>query len=236
MRRFAILGLVLLLGACSAATSVPLASGPVTAARYAPPADLQTPYVGVLIGPLPHSGTVGSGVALDQRHVLTNAHVVRGADAQSIRLRRADGRGATAQVVALSSRMDLAVLRVEADGFLTPARFRTARPALRELVWAAGTTVGGPVTAGGIVRESDTRLAGYGSGLSADLPAVMGYSGGPLMDSGGYVLGLVTALRTVRAPGGLSTGGPVMNGRDIFVLGAEEALAEAHRLLDRARP
>jgi S1-C subfamily serine protease len=234
MRRFAVAGLLLLLGACGTGPTVPLSGGGAGAPALPAPAELQAPYVGVLVGPLPHSGTVGSGVALDGRHVLTNAHVVRGSGGAMIRLRRTDGTAIPARVVAISSRMDLAVLATAQPHLVRPARFRTQRPAPGEAVWAAGTTLGGPVTARGHVRESETRLAGYGAGLSADIGAVMGYSGGPLADSRGAVVGLVTALRTVRAPGGLSTGGTVQGGRDIFVLGAREVTEEAGQLLAAA--
>ncbi|MCS6855750.1 MAG: serine protease [Elioraea sp.] len=196
-------------------------------------------YAAVVIGAPPLFGGLGSSVAIDDRHVITNAHVLRvaGLTVNEATLVRDDGARAPARLVARSPRMDLAVLRMP-EGFLAPARFGPRTPDRHEPVWAAGTTALGPGLALGKVIARETELAGFGEGFTARLGALMGYSGGPVVGRDGRVLGLTTALvnpgsaPVLAALTGTDLQGLLAkDGRDIFVLGIGPALAEARRLI-----
>lgn len=199
----------------------------------------RTSYAAVVIGAPPLFGGLGSSVAIDDRHVITNAHVLRvaGLTVDEATLVRDDGARATARLVARSPRMDLAVLRMP-DGFLAPASFSPRSPGRHEPVWAAGTTGLGPGVAVGKVVAPEASLAGFGEGFTARIGALMGYSGGPVVGGDGSVLGLTTALVSPGAAPVLAalTGADLQgllakDGREVFVLGIGPALAEARRLI-----
>jgi S1-C subfamily serine protease len=226
------------------------APGPASVGTPAEPVARQS-YAAVVIGapPLPGAhrgalrwgapGGLGSAVAIDSRHVLTNSHVMRlaGMAVERATLVRDDGRRAEAALVGRSEAMDLAVLRMP-EGFLSPARAALAGPLPAQPVWAAGTTTVGPGLAKGWVMEHDTAIDGLGEGFIARMGALMGYSGGPVVGPDGAVLGLTTALVSPGAAPllGMLTGADVdgllsAEGREVFVLGIGPALDEARRLI-----
>lgn len=181
--------------------------------------------------------TVGAGVAVGEGHVLTNAHVVRQA-AGPIRLRSADGtREAEARIVALSPAMDLAVLAMP-QGFLRPAPLAEGLPpGPGSAVWAVGPEGLGRALAAGRVRREGVRLRGFGPGFTAGLGALMGFSGGPVVDGRGRLVGLTTALpdsgeaTLLAALTGVDLAGFAGGDRrEVFVLGIREAMAEAARI------
>ncbi len=185
--------------------------------------------------------TVGAAVAVDSRHLLTNAHVLRQASA-GLRLRSADGmREAPAQVVAVSQRLDLAVLRMPV-GFLAPARPGEA-PERGDAVWAVGPEGLGRALAAGRVRRPGHELEGFGPGFTAGLGALMGFSGGPVVDREGRLVGLTTALPDPGRAGVLAalTGVDVAGfqqgpAREVFALAIREALDEAQRIAPELDP
>jgi S1-C subfamily serine protease len=212
--------------------------GPAIVGTPAEPVARQS-YAAVVIGAPPLMEGIGSAVAIDARHVLTNSHVMRlaGMAVERATLVRDDGGRAEATLVGRSEAMDLAVLRMP-EGFLAPARTAKAGPLPAQPVWAAGTTAAGPALAQGWVMEHDTAIEGLGEGFIARLGARMGYSGGPVIGPDGAVLGLTTALVSPGAapPIGLLAGAE-MDGRlgagagEVFVLGIGPALDEARRLI-----
>ncbi|MCQ4161057.1 serine protease [Roseomonas sp. GC11] len=180
----------------------------------------------------------GAVVGFDPHHVLTCAHVLAGGQGEAT-LRRADGVEVRARLVARSPRMDLAVLRVP-EGFLAAPPLSGARlPATGEAVWAAGAPGLGAGIAQGHVEAPDAEMPGFGRGFTARMPALMGYSGGPVVDRAGQLLGLTAALPDQGAAGALAllTGadldGLVRRQRQVFVLSIHRAGAEASRLLGR---
>ncbi|WP_176559722.1 S1 family peptidase [Teichococcus rhizosphaerae] len=186
-----------------------------------------------------HNGLGGRGAAVGfgTRHALTCAHVLEGG-ATGARLRRADGAEAEAVLVGRSARMDLAVLCVP-RGFLAAAPRASDLPREGEAVWAAGAPGFGPAIAQGRVEAPDAEMPGFGRGFTARMPALMGYSGGPVVDASGQLMGLTAALPSPGAAGALAflTGadldGLARRDRQVFVLGIRRAEAEAQRLLGR---
>ena len=144
--------------------------------------------------PPPGSSFSGSGFAVDENHILTNAHVIDGArkiDAASDRFT------APAEVVLTDPRNDIALLRVE-RALPAAARFRSAIDIhLGEDVIVLGFPLqgllgSGPQATGGNVSA----LCGIGNDTSVlqfSAPIASGNSGGPILDQSGLVVGLVHA-------------------------------------------
>jgi S1-C subfamily serine protease len=181
---------------------------------------------------------LGSAVAVAPGRLLTNAHVIP-AGAGRLGFTTGDGAaGGEAVLLARSARMDLAVLAVPA-GLLRPVLQATWPPQAGQRVWAVGAPAAGAAVAEGRVTVPAATLAGHGPGFTARVAALMGYSGGPALDSEGRLLGLVTALpRPGSAPllaalSGLDLHGLMSGreGREVFLLSAPAALEEAARLL-----
>ena len=180
--------------------------------------------------------SLGAGVAVDDRHVLTNAHVMRQAGGP-VTVRRADGLAeAAAVLIATSPLMDLAVLRMP-EGFLRPAALAPGLPVAGEAVWAVGPEGLGRALAEGRVARPYVQMRDRGPGFTAGLGALMGFSGGPVVDRLGRVMGLTTALpHPGNAPLLAALTGVDLAGwaegarREVFFLDIREAMAEAERL------
>lgn len=144
----------------------------------------------------------GSGFILTaDGQVMTNAHVVEGADTVTVTLR--DGRTFEAEVVGADSVTDVAVVKISADGDLPTAPLgSTERLAPGEWAIAIGNPLGldSTVTAGIIsalgrtssqVGISDKRV----QFIQTDAAINPGNSGGPLLNAQGQVIGMNTAIR-----------------------------------------
>lgn len=139
----------------------------------------------------------GSGVIISaDGFILTNFHVVRGADEITIKL--TDQRELAATVIGVDPDTDLAVLKVDAAN-LVAARFGDSdgiEPG--EWVLALGNPFGleQTLTAGIISAKgrSGMGLATYENFLQTDAAINPGNSGGPLVDLDGRVVGINTAI------------------------------------------
>jgi serine protease Do len=139
----------------------------------------------------------GSGVVMDAGgYVLTNNHVIKGAN--SIQVSLADGRKVKAAVIGRDGAADLAVLKIDADG-LVPAEFGDSdKTETGALVWAVGSPFGleRSITSGILSAKHRSGLAGNSSQdfLQTDAAVNPGNSGGPLVDAAGKVIGINTAI------------------------------------------
>jgi S1-C subfamily serine protease len=141
----------------------------------------------------------GSGVLWSPAGTLVTAdHVLERDD--DVRVQLADGRELAATVVGRDPSSDLAVLRVPAEG-LAPAEVGSAESVrVGHFVLALGRSgPGAPSASSGIVSavggpwrsRRGAAIEGY---LRTDLTLYPGFSGGPLVDAGGRVIGINTSL------------------------------------------
>ncbi len=153
----------------------------------------------------PADGPMGSGTAQAQGsgfvydssgHVITNAHVVDGAE--SAKARFADGKTYDATVVGVDASTDLAVLKVEApSSALHPLELAdSSQAAVGDVVVAIGSPFGlensvttGIVSALGRSMKAPNGYTITGS-IQTDAAINHGNSGGPLLDLDGKVVGV----------------------------------------------
>lgn len=145
-------------------------------------------------------GNVGSGWVVElgaARLVVTNAHVVDGES--SLWIETSDGAGRVANVVYVSSRIDLAILEVP-GGLAVPALNFVAGDVVRGERVVIGGNPGGLsfITSEGVVAGliRGTPLASQACGRDADCividaEAEPGSSGGPVVDHQGRVIGMI---------------------------------------------
>jgi serine protease Do len=141
---------------------------------------------------------LGSGFLVDaQGHVVTNAHVIDGADTVKVRL--ADDREFKARVIGKDTRLDVAVLQLENAPHDLPLASLGRSDATRvgEYVVAIGNPfgLGNTVTMGIVSAKGRTIGAGpYDDFIQTDASINPGNSGGPLFNLRGQVVGINTAI------------------------------------------
>lgn len=162
------------------------------------------PVIRELLGQLPsvsrrhESTSLGSGVIVQERYVLTNYHVVEAADAIEVAL--ADGRETRAQVVGADPETDLAVLKLPEHIGAVPVATLGSDGSLKvgDVVLAIGNPFGvGQTTTQGIVSalgRSSLGLNTYENFIQTDAAINPGNSGGALIDQHGNVVGINTAI------------------------------------------
>ena len=147
----------------------------------------------------------GSGFALSNGYICTNYHVVDGA--KSIEIRGVQGDFTTsysAKVIVSDKFNDLAILKVDdADfkGFGTiPYKVKTSMADVGEEIFVLGypmtTTMGDEIKLTTGVVSSRTGYQGDVSLYQISAPIQPGNSGGPLFDSQGNLIGIVSAKHT----------------------------------------
>ncbi len=138
----------------------------------------------------------GSGFFItDDGYVVTNEHVVRGAD--DIIVVMNDGEELEAELVGSDERSDIAVLKVNADEKFTYVKFADQAPEVGEWVVTVGNPfgLGGTVTAGIVsARGRDIGAGPYDDFIQIDAPVNRGNSGGPAFNLKGEVIGVNAAI------------------------------------------
>ena len=135
----------------------------------------------------PHELT-GSGVIIDGKRILTNAHVVTFASQIQVQANHA-GDKVAAQVLSISPDMDLAVLKLDDETFFDtrpPVPRADRLPAVKDTVMVYGYPTGGSslsVTKGIVSRIEFTPYSTHQSGLRIQVDAAInhGNSGGPVI-------------------------------------------------------
>lgn len=144
---------------------------------------------------IPQKGA-GSGFIIDSKgYILTNEHVVRGADEIKVTLK--DGRKLKGKVAGKDASLDLAVIKVDAKDLPTLKLGDSSKIRPGEWVIAIGNPYGfsNTVTAG-IVSATGRTLKDLGKKnlIQTDTPINPGNSGGPLLNLNGEVIGINVAI------------------------------------------
>jgi S1-C subfamily serine protease len=152
-------------------------------------------------GPTPSEGT-GSGFVIDKEgHVVTNNHVVEGAE--SIEVILSDETQVPAQIVGVDPPNDLAVLKIEVDpeklmpirlGDSTELRVGQRAIAIGNPFGLDRTLTTGVISALGRPLQEDENTVVYNV-IQTDAAINPGNSGGPLLNMRGQVIGVNTAIR-----------------------------------------
>ena len=146
---------------------------------------------------------LGSGVIVSaDGYILTNNHVVEGADELKVTL--ADDRDFMAKVVGTDPKTDVAVLKIEAKGLPTVTLADSDKLRVGDVVFAVGNPlgVGQTVTMGIISAKGRSKLgllenvSGYEDFIQTDAAINMGNSGGALVDARGRLIGINSAIIT----------------------------------------
>ena len=142
---------------------------------------------------------IGSGVIMSKDgYILTNAHVVEGANIIEVTL--SDGRSTHAKVIGVDSDTDLAVLKIDLPDL--PAITLGDSDALQigDSVLAIGNpfSVGQTVTSGIVsaLNRNQLGLSTFENFIQTDAAINPGNSGGALVDIHGHLIGINTAIYT----------------------------------------
>ncbi len=173
--------------------------------------------------------SLGSGVIFSsQGHILTNHHVIRGADAIKVFLR--DGRSAQAKVIGSDPETDLAVLKVDLKNLPTITLGKSEQLRIGDVVLAIGNPFGvGQTVTLGIVSATGRSALGintFENFIQTDAAINPGNSGGALVDAYGNLIGINTAIFS-------QTGGSVGIG---FAVPTSLAKDVMEQIIEHGRP
>ncbi len=151
--------------------------------------------------------SAGSGVIIDASAgtVLTNHHVVRGAD--EVRVSLEDGRSFKAELIGSDPDVDIAVLKIPADALTAVRLADSDQLQVGDFVVAIGNPFGlGQTVTTGIVSalgRTGLGIEGYENFIQTDASINPGNSGGALVNLRGELVGVNTAIL---APAGGNVG------------------------------
>jgi serine protease Do len=171
--------------------------------------------------------SLGSGFVIDdQGYILTNRHVIEGAD--EINVSFPDGKRFDAKVVGQDARTDVALIKIEPKGHLTTIPLGNSDGVeVGEWVMAVGNPFGLPgggnsVTVGVVsFKGRDLELGVRNTSvemIQTDAAINPGNSGGPLINTRGEVVGINTMIVTggAQASAGVGFSVPINVAREIL--------------------
>jgi S1-C subfamily serine protease len=169
---------------------------------------------GVFVGPGAVPTGVGSGVIYDnQGHILTNDHVVAGA--QQLQVSLTDKRSFKAQLIGSDPQTDLAVIQIQGDNLPVAQLGDSSQLQVGDWVVAIGNALalpGGPTITQGVVSAMGRTVQEPGNqpntsgpflfnAIQTDAPINPGNSGGALVNLDGQVIGINTLVAGQAEPG-----------------------------------
>jgi serine protease Do len=167
----------------------------------------------------PRQEGIGSGVIVAKEgYILTNNHVVDGADEVKVALQ--DGREFTAKVVGRDPKTDVAVVKIDAQNLPAVPMADSDKLEVGDVVLAIGNPFGiGQTVTSGIVSATGRHTMGldYEDFIQTDAAINPGNSGGALVDADGRLVGINTAILS-RSGGnqGIGFAIPVNLARDVM--------------------
>ena len=163
---------------------------------------------------------LGSGVIVSSEgYLLTNNHVIEGADDVEVLL--GDGRSAKARTIGADPESDIAVLKIDLDKLPVIAFGDVDALQVGDVVLAIGNPFGvGQTVTSGIVSALGRNSLGiniFENFIQTDAAINPGNSGGALVDASGNLLGIITAIYS-RSGGSLGIGFaiPVSTARQVM--------------------
>ena len=158
---------------------------------------------------------VGTGMIIDAKgFILTNSHVVMDGSTGTISVLLSDGQEVDGELIWNDAGLDLAIVKIEANGLLPVEIGNSDEVAIGSYVAAIGNPLGhefsGSITSG-VVSGLDRTITvtdSYGGNpmtmqglIQVDAAINHGNSGGPLLNSRGQVIGINTAKATAEGMG-----------------------------------
>ncbi len=142
---------------------------------------------------------VGSGFIIrEDGYILTNSHVVMGGETK---VTLENGKVFSGEIRGIDTIMDLAVVRIEADGLPVPEIAEGNNLKIGQMAIAIGSPlglVGGPTVTAGVIsaldRSIQTEVTFMEGLIQTDAAINPGNSGGPLINSEGVVIGINSAI------------------------------------------
>jgi serine protease Do len=169
---------------------------------------------------MPRQQGIGSGVVVTKDgYILTNNHVVDGADEVKVSLQ--DGREFTAKVIGRDPKSDVAVIKIDAKNLPAVQMANSDKVEVGDIVLAVGNPFGiGQTVTTGIVSATgrgNTIGLDYEDFIQTDAAINPGNSGGALVDADGRLIGINTAILS-RSGGnqGIGFAIPVNLARDVM--------------------
>jgi serine protease Do len=146
---------------------------------------------------------LGSGVIVSTNgYILTNNHVVAGADELKVAL--TDGREFVAKVIGTDEKSDVAVIKIDVENLPVATLADSDKLRVGDVVFAVGNPLGvGQTVTMGIVSAtgrnnlgilSNEQGVGYENFIQTDAAINQGNSGGALIDAKGRLVGINTAI------------------------------------------
>ncbi len=154
---------------------------------------------GVRGGQKPQSG-LGSGVIVStDGYIITNNHVVEGADKLKVLLN--DEREFTAKVIGTDPKTDVAVIKIEAENLPVATLADSTKLRVGDVAFAIGNPLGvGQTVTMGIISATGRKVGildevgGYEDFIQTDAAINQGNSGGALIDAKGRLVGINSAI------------------------------------------
>ncbi len=173
--------------------------------------------------------SLGSGVIVSgDGYILTNNHVVEGAD--EVRVGLSDRRELEARIIGRDAKVDIAVLKADADDLPSLPFANSSGLEVGDIVLAIGNPFGiGQTVTMGIVSATGRGNLGieeYEDFIQTDAAINPGNSGGALIDATGALVGINTAVLWQGSPGNVGIG---------FAVPVNMARQAVEQILDHGR-
>ncbi len=152
----------------------------------------------------------GSGIIVDARqgYILTNAHVIAGADKITITL--SDNRAFSAELIGTDPKADIAVLKIPANNLTSLPFSDSDKHRVGDFVVAIGNPYGlGQSVSSGIISalgRNNLGIEDYENFIQTDAPINPGNSGGALINLKGELVGINTAILGGNSGGNVGIG------------------------------
>jgi len=162
----------------------------------------------------------GSGVIIDMEgHILTNAHVIQGAEEIFVTLR--DGRETIARIIGIDSDTDLAVLQIGLENLPVIPIGDSSQLRVGDIVLAIGNPYDfGQTVTQGIVSATGRKRLGittFDNFIQTDADINPGNSGGALISTSGDLVGINTAIySTTGGSQGIGLATPINTGIEVM--------------------